>query len=62
MWMAYLRQHEIILRVTTPYTHAQNGVVEQANRTIIEGVCCVLVESSLPKELWAEAAATQAYT
>lgn len=29
---------------------------------IIEGVQCILAESSLPKELWAEVAATQIHT
>lgn len=61
-WTTYLGLHGIILTVTTPYAHAQNGLVERANRTILEGVRCMLAESGLPKELWAEAAAAQIYT
>ena len=60
-WTAYLNGHGIMLKVTTPYAHAQNGLVEWANRTIFEGVQCMLVESGLPKDLWAEAAAMQIY-
>ena len=37
-WSAYLGTHGIVLKVTTPYAHAQNGVTERANRTILEGV------------------------
>lgn len=62
LWMTYMATHGIILRVTTPYAHAQNSVAERANWTILKGMCCVLAESGLPKELWAEAAAAQAYT
>lgn len=61
-WSAYLQTHGIVLRVTTPYAHAQNGVAERANRTILEGVRCVLAESALSRELWAEAASAQVYT
>ena len=61
-WTTYLGLHGIILTVTTPYVHAQNGLVERTNWTILEGVRCMLAESGLPKELWAEAAAAQIYT
>ena len=61
-WSTYLGTHSIILKVMTPYAHAQNGVAERANCTILEGVRCVLAESSLPKELWAKAAAAQVHT
>lgn len=61
-WSTYFGTHGIVLHVTTPYAHAQNGVAERANRTIMEGVRCVLAESGLPKNLWAEAASTQVYT
>ena len=60
-WWTYLHMHGIVLQITTPYMHAQNGVAERANRTILEGVCYVLVESGLPKELWAEAVSAQVY-
>ena len=37
-WSTYLNRHRIILKVTTPYAHAQNSLAERANRTILEGV------------------------
>lgn len=37
-WTAYLNRHGIILKVTTLYAHAQNGVADRANWTILEGV------------------------
>lgn len=37
-WTAYLNGHGIILRITTPYAHAQNGLAERANQTILEGL------------------------
>lgn len=61
-WATYLGKHSIILKVTTPYAHVQNGLVKHMNRTILEGVRCVLAESGLSKELWAEAAAALVYT
>lgn len=52
----------IVLRPVVPYAHSQNGFIERAIWTIIEGVRCMLAESGLSKELWAEAAATQIHT
>lgn len=59
MWATCLGNHSIVSKITTPYAHAQNRLAEQANHTIIKDVRCMLAESSLPKELWAEVAATQ---
>ena len=42
--------------------YSQNGFIERAIWTIIDGVRYMLVESGLLKELWAEAAATQIHT
>ena len=61
-WIMYLGKHGIILKVTTPYTHAQNGLVKHMNQIILEGVRCMLAESGLLKELWAEVAAVLVYT
>ena len=47
---------------TCPYTPEQNGVAERMNRTIIEKVRCMLNEAKLPKQFWAEAVNTAAYT
>ena len=43
------------MEATTPYAHASNGVAEQSNRTIIQGVQCALSDSDLPPSLWADA-------
>lgn len=40
---------------TIPYTPQQNGVAERFNRTLIEKVCAIIIESDVPKYLWGEA-------
>ena len=42
-------------------TPQQNGIAERINRTIMERVLCMLSNSGLPKEFWAEAASTAYY-
>ena len=61
-WITYLNTYRIILNMTMPYAHAQNGVAKRANHTILDRVRCMLAESGLPKDLWAEAATAQIYT
>ena len=56
------REHGIVMKATTPYAHASNGVVEQSNRTIIQGVRCALSDSDLPPSLWANATHYQVNT
>ena len=41
--------------MTTPYTPQSNGVVEWANRTIMERVRCMLDDAGLSKKFWAVA-------
>ena len=41
---------------TAPSTPQQNGIVERANRTIVEGVRAMLTGRGLPASLWADAA------
>ena len=41
---------------TPPSTPQQNGIVERANRTIVEGVRAMLTGRGLPASLWADAA------
>lgn len=48
-------------QTTAPRTPEQNGVAERSNRTIIEIARCMLIESKLSKEFWAEAVATAVY-
>ncbi|MBW0460659.1 hypothetical protein O181_000374 [Austropuccinia psidii MF-1] len=38
-----------------PYTPQLNGFAERANRTILEKARCLLLESNLPNQYWAEA-------
>ena len=43
-------------KLTVHDTPQQNGVAERRNRTILEGIRAILNESSLPKNMWGEAA------
>lgn len=51
----------IKMQYTTKYTPQLNGVAERANRTLIEKVRAMLVDSQLPKNLWGEAALCATY-
>ena len=46
---------------TCAYTPQQNGVAERMNRTIMEKVRCLLNESGLEEEFWAEAVSIAVY-
>jgi hypothetical protein len=58
---SYLEKAGIQHQLTAPYTPEQNGVAERLNRSIVEKVRCMLFDAKLPKEFWAEAAATAVY-
>ena len=49
---AYLEQEGIVKVTTPPYTPAQNGLAERANRTLMEGARCMLIDSGLGNEFW----------
>lgn len=57
----YLAKEEIKHELTTPHIPEQNGVVERLNRTLIEGVQTMLVDSKLSCRFWAEALSTVVY-
>lgn len=57
----FLEQVGIQHQRTVPYTPQQNGLAERMNRTIVEKVRCMLIDSGLGKEFWAEAVATAVY-
>lgn len=48
----------VVHQTTAPYTPQQNGKAERLNRTLVERVRCMLVQSGQPKCMWAEAFAS----
>jgi len=57
----YLKNCGIQRRLTVPHTPQQNGVAERKNRTLLDMARCLIIESSMPKFLWAEAVNTANY-
>lgn len=51
----------IRLEYTAPYSPQMNGVSERLNRTLLDKVRAMFVETDLPKYLWGEAIRTAAY-
>lgn len=54
----YLTEHGIKHQLTIPGTPEQNGVAERMNQTLLDMTRCLLIESGVPKELWADAVVT----
>ena len=57
----YLAKRGINHQKSAAYTPEQNGRAERLNRSIIEKTRSLLIDSGLPKVLWAEAACTANY-
>lgn len=57
----FLREEGIVHQRTVPYSPQQNGLAERANRTIVERARCLLTDSGLSKDFWAEATVTATY-
>jgi len=57
----YLKSEGILEETTTPYTPQSNGVVEWANRTIMERVRCMLDDAGLSMKYWAFAVSVAVY-
>jgi hypothetical protein len=57
----YCDEVRIMQKVSTTYTHQQNGVVERKNQTLITLVRTMLDEYNRPQDLWAEAINTACY-
>ena len=57
----FCRKQEIERHHTCTCTPQQNGIAERMNRTLMEKVRCMLSESGLGEEVWAEVATTAAY-
>nr|GFC22486.1 retrovirus-related Pol polyprotein from transposon TNT 1-94 [Tanacetum cinerariifolium] len=51
----------IARHLTVVGTLQQNGLAELMNRTLMDKVRCLLIQSGLPKTFWAEATCTAAY-
>jgi len=50
----FCQEHDIIHKVTAPYTPQSNGV-DQKNRTLMDMVNCMLLNLGAPENLWGEA-------
>ncbi|KAE8915761.1 hypothetical protein PF005_g28154 [Phytophthora fragariae] len=57
----YLKDHGIRHQKTVAYTPQQNGLVERANRTIVEMTRCLLYHRSMHLRWWAEAVNTAVF-
>ena len=57
----YCNAHGITQDCSAPYTPEQNGRAERPNRTILEGISALLLDSKLPWEFWGYAAQTFVY-
>ena len=57
----HLTSHGIVMQVTAPYAHSQNGKAEHFVRTIEDGLQTLLADSGLPMSFWGDAALTINY-
>ena len=57
----FLKSKGIRHECTIPKTPEQNGVAERLNRTLVETVRSMLIDSKLPHKFWAEALSTATY-
>ena len=56
-----LKNNGIIQEKTVAYSPEQNGLAERFNRTLIECMKSILMDSGVGGDFWAEAIATAAY-
>lgn len=57
----HLRSLGVVHQTTIPYSSQQNGVVERANRTIVERTIALMHSEQIPLRLWAETMSTVVY-
>lgn len=57
----YFKSEGIIFQCTVGYAPEQNGIAERMNRTLVEAVRSMLVNSGFQKSLWGEAVSTACY-
>ncbi|GJR15633.1 retrovirus-related pol polyprotein from transposon TNT 1-94 [Tanacetum coccineum] len=55
------KESGIARHLTVAGTPQQNGLAERMNRTLLNKVRCLLIQSGLPDSFWAEATVTAAY-
>ena len=60
-FVKYLQECDIDAQYTMSGTLQKNGIAERRNRTLLDMVRCMLVNSSQPEFLWGEALKTAAY-
>lgn len=56
-----LERNGIWNQTSTPHTPESNGLAERMNRSVVEKARCMLFDSKLSLELWAEAVSTAVY-
>jgi len=59
--LTYCTDEGIQRQLTNLYNHAQNGVSERKNRTLVESSCSMLKVAQLSNSFWAEALNTSCY-
>jgi hypothetical protein len=57
----FLHHKGIVSHHSCPYTLQQNGVAKRKNRHLLDVVCTLLLESSIPSKFWVEALSTEVY-
>ncbi|GKE59199.1 retrotransposon protein, putative, ty1-copia subclass, partial [Tanacetum coccineum] len=51
-FLDHLKEHWIISHRTPPNTPQHNGVLERRNRTLLDMVCSMMSQTTLPKSFW----------
>lgn len=57
----FCESHGLKQEYTCTYTPQQNSVAERMNRTILDKVRCMFIDTNLPKSLWGEAVRCAVY-
>ena len=52
---SFCQTYGMLQQFTIPYNPSQNGVSERMNRTLLDIMRTVLIDSKLPQKLWVEA-------
>ncbi|GKB86453.1 zinc finger, CCHC-type containing protein [Tanacetum coccineum] len=51
-FLDHLKEHGIVSQCTPPYTLQHNGVSRRINRTLLDMVCSMMSQTTLPKSFW----------